>query len=128
MSTLLNRRRFPRFVVKPMYTPVSVRALDEEGFLREGHAYDISEGGVRFELDRPLPVGTPVAMQITLPSDGFDMGTSRTILVFGTVIWLEDEEDPPPVRCAVNFTGFARVGDRDRLVQAFAACQLRAEV
>mgnify|MGYP000926715538 FL=1 len=117
MNTV-NRRHFERFRTQPMYTPVCLRTLDNEHFTFEGHAYDISEGGVQFELDRGIDPGTPVAVQITLPSGGLadDPGPGRSIFVFGNVIWLDDSE-PGPVRMAVVFTSFARLGDRERLLR-----------
>ncbi|MCC6321582.1 MAG: PilZ domain-containing protein [Phycisphaerales bacterium] len=133
MSTLrlIERRQFPRFVLEPMYTPLAVRTLEGDqpvgAFDIEGHAYDISEGGARFELDRPLKPGTRVAMQITLPSiSDSDIGPGRSILVFANVVWLDEDDQIPPYRMAVVFTHFARAGDRDRLVRQFASGRYRA--
>ncbi len=124
---ITERRRYPRFTLEPMYTPIAVRTLDSEVFDIEGHAYDISEGGMRFELDRPLSPGTQVAMQVTLPSmQETEIGPGRSILVFANIIWLEDEEDPAPYRMAAVFTHFARAGDRERLLRQFATGRYRA--
>ena len=112
-----NRRQHARYLVSPGYTPVSLRLLDTERFSLEGHAYDISEGGVMFELDRGVDPGTPVAVQITLPPAAGDVGPGRSVFVFGNVVWLDDS-DPGPVRMAVAFTRFARLGDRERLLRA----------
>jgi hypothetical protein len=110
-----------------MYTPVSLRGLDREGFDNEGHAYDISEGGVRFEADRPVAPGTKVAMQITLPNlDSRDIGPGRSVFVFANVVWLEDEDQPGPYKMAAVFTHFARAGDRERLLRQFATGRYRA--
>ncbi len=118
MSTAVNRRTHERFVLSPMYTPVSVRLVDEERFGLEGHAYNISEGGLQFELDRPVPSGTEVAIQITLPQSQWseDIGPGPNVLVFANVIWV-DESEPGPVRMAAAFTRFARLGDRERLMK-----------
>jgi len=113
----IERRRYPRFEVQPMYTPMSVRFLESEKFDYEGHAYDISEGGCRFELDRGIEMGTAIALQLTLPTmNNQILGPGRAVFVFGNVVWLEDEDEPGPVRMAVAFTRFARVGDRERLL------------
>lgn len=126
-SLNLDRRRFPRFQLEPMYTPVAVRTMDSEAFDIEGHAYDISEGGVRFEIDRPVPPGSRIAMQITLPNlDARECSPGRSILVFANVVWLEDEDEPAPYRTAAVFTHFARAGDRERLVRQFATGRYRA--
>lgn len=113
----IERRRYPRFEVQPMYTPLSVRFLDSEKYEYEGHAYDISEGGCRFELDRGIEMGTAIALQLTLPTmNNQILGPGRAVFVFGNVVWLEDENEPGPIRMAVAFTRFSRVGDRERLL------------
>jgi hypothetical protein len=123
----IDRRQFARFQLEHMYTPVAVRLLDSEVFSIEGHAYDISEGGVRFELDRPIEPGTKVVMQITLPDlDSTQIGPGRSVYVFANVVWLEDEDEPGPVKMAAVFTHFARVGDRERLLRQFASGRYRA--
>jgi hypothetical protein len=127
---MIDRRRFARFVVEPMYTPVAVRVMDsgEPGpFDLEGHAYDLSEGGVRFELDRPVPPGTRIAVQITLPSAGeSELGPGRTIMAFASVVWLDADDPVPPHRMAAVFTHFARACDRERLLRQFATGRYRA--
>ncbi|MBS0188833.1 MAG: PilZ domain-containing protein [Planctomycetes bacterium] len=129
----LNRRRFERFALQPMYTPVCVREVGPadgvvSGEPLEGHAYDISEGGVRFELDHPVKPGTRVTMQITLPAgDGpiTDLkGSERNIIVFGNVVWLDDSE-PGPARMAMTITGYARLGDRERLLRGLGSGRYR---
>lgn len=115
--TTANRRTFDRYRVQPGYTPVSLRRLDCERFTLDGHAYDVSLGGVMFELDRGIDPGTPVALQITLPASVGDIGPGRSVFVFGNVVWLDDSE-PGPVRMAVAFTRFARAGDEERLHRA----------
>ncbi len=120
----INRRRFERFALKPMYTPVTVRRLDGEGTALDGHAYDISEGGIRFELDAPIPSGTPVTMQVVLPAGQGNVHaedeSGRTVLVLGNVIWL-DQSEPGPVQMALAITRFARLGDRDRLLKRLSS-------
>ena len=124
---LIDRRQFPRFALEPMYTPVSARLLDSEVFNIEGNAYDISEGGLRFELDRPIAPGTKIALQITLPTMNHeDIGPGRSVFVFANVVWLEDEDQPGPYKMAAVFTHFARAGDRERLLRQFATGRYRA--
>ena len=62
-----DRRIATRYNLPAAYTPVAVRLLHNEGFDLEGHAYDISVSGLRFELDRPVAPGTQIAMRIALP-------------------------------------------------------------
>jgi len=121
VSTIVNRRQFERFALNAAYTQIAVRLLDEDRFTLQGHTYDISEGGVQFELDRGIEPGTRIALQITLPEafrgQHSDIGPGRSVFVFGTVVWIEDENEPGPVRMAAVFTSFAREGDRERLLR-----------
>jgi hypothetical protein len=120
-SIPINRRRFERFSVSPMYTPINARRMDSDTFSLAGHAYDISEGGIQFELDNSIEPGTPIAMEIELPDRGQDedVGPGRSVFVLGNVIWLDDSE-PGPVRMAMVFTRWARVGDKERLMRAIS--------
>jgi len=121
-----DRRRHARFRLATAYTPVSVRPPGSDAFDVEGHAYDLSESGVRFDIDRLLEPGTPVAMQITLPcTDDADLGPGRAVLVFANLVWVADREDPGPWRAAAVFTEFARAGDRERLVKHIASGRYR---
>lgn len=128
MHPTINRRRFERFELPVMYTSIGVRRLESERFDFEGHAYNISEGGVMFELDQAIDPGTPIALRVDLPpavlASG-DMGPGRSVFVFGNIVWVDDSDGPGPVRVAVAFTRFARTGDRDRLLRIFAAGKLR---
>lgn len=111
-----NRRRFERLNVPPMYTPVSIRLAGERKFKREGHSYDLSEGGVQFEIDDFIAPGTTVGIRIELPNSfGGEADADREVFVTGNVVWA-DESEPGPVRLAVAFTKFATEGDRERLL------------
>ena len=126
VQNAVERRRHERFLLAPMYSRIAVRFLDQDEFNYEGHCYDLSEGGIQFELDRPIDPGTPVAVQIDLPVDGTGMpaqpGFGRSIFVFANVVWTRDDEDEPgPVRMAAVFTRFAHQGDRDRLFSQFCS-------
>ncbi|UYV14127.1 MAG: PilZ domain-containing protein [Phycisphaera sp.] len=133
---LRERRQHPRFSVPPMYSPIAVRTLDSDEFRFEGHAYDVSEGGLQFELDRPFEPGTRLAFRIELPGPmgfgrsphvgpGRDLGPGRAIFAFATVVWIDDDEFGP-ARMAAVFNMFCRAGDKDRLKQALAQTMARA--
>jgi hypothetical protein len=120
MSSGRERRRFPRFDLEPMYTTIAARLMDDDTFTLDGHAYDVSEGGLRFELDRPIAPGTKIAFQITLPTmQAADRGPGRAVFVFAHVVWIEDEDEPGPYKMAAVFSHWARAGDRERLMNEF---------
>lgn len=120
MNQKIDRRRHPRFAVSACYTPARLRLMNEESFNRAGHVYDISEGGVRFEMDVPIDPGTPVALEIMLPDKPGMLhtndGPGRAVFVIGNVIWCEADE-PGPAQMALVITRFARSGDRERLMR-----------
>ena len=117
-----DRRAHVRYTLPAMYTRLTLRPLDTEEFLWDGHAYDISEGGVRFELDRPVEPGTPVAVRIDLPASIAERRTERrSVFAFANIVWLEDEDDPGPAQMAAVFTRFAREGDKELLLRRLSA-------
>lgn len=117
-----DRRQNPRFTVPSMYSKVMVRLLDEEDFTREGHAYDISAGGVRFELDGPIEAGTPIAMRIDLPHSRVERSTEwRDIFAFANVVWVEWDDAPGPYRLAAVFTEFPSIEDAHMLDRRLCA-------
>ncbi len=109
-----DRRRTERFITSPMHHAVSIRTFDADTFKYDGHAYDISEGGICFELMDPIAPGTEVGVMIHLPI-GFDRGPGRAVFVSGRVVWLSDCTEVGPVRMGVVFDRFSRVGDQQRL-------------
>jgi hypothetical protein len=75
----------------------------------DGHVYEVSLGGIRFELDQPLPVGTRVSVEVTLP------GCTKPICAEGRIVRVFDEiDDPGPRRMVVEFETFA-AGARESL-------------
>lgn len=117
----VNRRRFERFSLRPMYTAVTAQERADGAIAFEGHAYDISEGGIRFELDEAIMPGTPILLHITLPGLA-PADEDRRVSVHANVIWIdEDLDEPGPVRMAAAFTRFAKPGDRERLLDQLAS-------
>ncbi|HED53086.1 MAG TPA: PilZ domain-containing protein [Phycisphaerales bacterium] len=122
----LDRRQYERFALLPMYTRVALRFQDRESFDYEGHCYDISEGGLCFELDRPIEPGTPVILQIDLPLDEHGQppadARDRSVYVESKVVWLDQDECAAgPARMAAVFTRFSRFGDKERLIGQFCS-------
>ncbi len=105
-----NRSR-PRLALAPMYTFVRVRPEGRQRFCLSGHIYDISETGMRFEVDRTIELGTHLDIQATLP------GAQRIdIHASGHVVRLHDDvEDPGPIRMGMVFETFSRQADQMRL-------------
>ncbi len=123
MLNPVDRRRHPRFAVNAAYTSARLRRQRDDAFTLDGHVWDISEGGVRLECDEPIDPGTPVAVQIDLPSvgefsDDVD-GPGRAVFVIGNVVWC-DIEEPGPAQLAIAITRFAREGDKSRLMRRLA--------
>lgn len=119
MKLNIDRRRFPRFDLEAMYTTIAVRTLENDTFELQGHSYDISEGGIRFELDRGIERGTQIAMMINLPTMNAGdeaHGPDHAVYVFATIVWIEDENEPGPIKMAAVFNRWARQGDRERLI------------
>ena len=141
-----NRRSDDRFRFRPAYTRVVVvpsseaqvpgngdvfrdehgTPLDLSGFedptmpagALEGHAYDVSLTGMRFELDHELPAGTEVTVDLYSPGD------DHPIRMGGVVVRVfAHDDDPGPRRMAVQFTTFASASDRDRLARRIDARQ-----
>jgi hypothetical protein len=109
-----SRRAHERLRVPPMYTSVTAcrdvpAVAGSEEML--GHVYDISEAGVRIELDEALQPGEPVALSLDLP------GSSGSVAASARVVWVHDQlDDPGPRRMALRFTEFGDDADRERLV------------
>jgi uncharacterized protein (TIGR02266 family) len=109
----INRREHARIALPAMYTMVAAMPVSRaDGSDLHGHAYDISEGGARIELDEPLPPGEAVNVRLTLP------GHTGDIRAQADVVWVNDaDDDPGPRRMALRFTDFVTSADRERLLR-----------
>ena len=117
----VNRRAHERFMLERGYTSVSARIHpDEVAFSLEGHVYDISEGGICFELDRPIEPGSVVSLRIDLPLNCGDRGPGRSVFVTGNIVWC-DVDEPGASRMALAVTRFDREGDKGRMMRALSA-------
>lgn len=115
-----ERRLHPRYILPSMYTLVEVRPLDSDEFKWKGHAYDMSEGGMRFELDTPIEPGTRIAVRVQLPgAEHLPITARRPVYVFANVVWIEEDDlrECGPVRMACVFSRFVLPGDDQRLRQ-----------
>ncbi len=102
---------YTRMVVRPE-DPRSItepKSVDSAESL-EGHAYDVSARGLRFELDQAVPTGTKIEFVLELPGCAKPIrGTGKVVRVFS------DEDDPGPRRMAAHIEEFESEHDRLRL-------------
>jgi len=97
-----------RVVVRPVLSS----AIESE---IEGGAFDVSEHGAQFELERPLDPGTQLAMRIDIPHTGPERRTERRVFfVFAEVIWLKIDAEGM-ARIGATFTRFERESERGLL-------------
>ncbi len=116
-ATADERRAYPRFTVDPMYSAVHVVRAKHA---MDGHIYEVSLGGMRFELDRALPKGSNVEVTLELP------GCLEPIRASGTIVRVFDRaDDPGPRRMVVEFESFAK-GARATLERYLAQKWLRS--
>lgn len=74
-----DRRRFPRIDDR---SRVRWRSLDNDApSLRDGMAINISGGGLCFDVDAPVPLGTLLALELRLPELPSD------VIAMGKVVW-----------------------------------------
>ncbi len=102
-----DKREFPRRPLPLGYSEVRVRRSGKQRFTLAGHAYDISAGGVRFELDRELTDGEEVDIRVVLPGD-----KPHQVQAHGAVVRFHDPGEAGPIRMAVSFSDMAEPIDR----------------
>ncbi|MSR40462.1 MAG: PilZ domain-containing protein [Phycisphaerales bacterium] len=98
-----ERRQCARFHVEPMYSSVRVREIGALATPRNGHLYDLSMRGMRFEIDEAIAVGTELEIEIHLPA-------LRHAVVLRAHVVREDSEELlfGPMSVAVEFGRDAR--------------------
>lgn len=124
-----DRRTHTRYSLPSMYTAVVVRPIgvggaDAEACPLEGHIYDISEGGLRFEIDRAIPAGTELELEIDVPGPtGLRAAMHAPIRAVARVIRLEqdDVEQGGPIRTSAAFESFATEDDHASLLRRVAS-------
>ena len=97
-----NQRHFPR--VRQLHL-VEISRFDEAGFradIATGRTLDLSYGGLRLELDHPLPLRSVVTLTLALEKG--------MVQVHGRVVYLEQLET---TRCAMGIQ-FTKVAPRSR--------------
>jgi c-di-GMP-binding flagellar brake protein YcgR len=120
-----SSRRFTRFQVPAMYTLLRVSEPGDQAFRWNGHIYDLSLGGMRFELDEGLTPGREVELRAMLPG-----ASHLTFRAKGRVVRLHnsDEQDRGPVRMGLCFSEFKSRLDYERVANYLnARCENTAE-
>jgi hypothetical protein len=104
-------RRYPRISLPAMYTLVRVRPAGSARYCWTGYVYDISQSGMRFELDDQIPNGTYVEVRVMLPGR-----EQTTFTASGQVVRNhEDDDSLGPVRMGMTFDHFPFLGDEGKL-------------
>ncbi len=118
-----DRREQTRFILPHAYTPVVVRRADDPRRTLEGHAYDLSERGVCFELDEAIEPGARIEVMVELPEPKVLGSTPSATFVraIGEVKWTDDDDARGPVRMAAEFDAFPGALDRARLAASLAS-------
>lgn len=116
-KVFVNRRDANRVSVKPAYSSVAVTAVDSQERLC-GHVYDLSEKGLRFEVDHALPIGSSVVLELLVPPEESIRVRARVVRVF------DEADDPGPRRMGAEFTGFESPDDEARLEGLLDSYQL----
>lgn len=97
-----DSRRATRVKLPPMYTLVRVKPEGSDRFRWTGYIYDISESGMRFELDAPVDPGVRLVVKAMLPGVNH-----TTIRAAGTVVRIHDDDQlPGPTRMGMTFESF----------------------
>lgn len=121
-ATGREQRQHPRIKVPAMYTLVRARVVGSNKYTWTGHIYDVSLGGVRFELDMPVEVGTELELRGMLPG-----GEHTTFRVVGRVARVHsDADEPGPCVMGLRFESFRSPMDRHRL-GAYIDARVRAQ-
>lgn len=108
-----EQRQHPRIKVPAMYTLIRARVVGSNRYNWTGHIYDVSLGGVRFELDAPVAPGTELEIRGMLPGTGH-----TTFRAVGKVVRIHsDANEHGPCIMGLQFMAFQSPMDRHRLAQ-----------
>lgn len=118
-----DSRQSPRYPMPAMYTLLRVRPRGDERFCWTGYIYDISNTGMRFELDGAIEAGTEVEVRAMLPGS-----PHLTFNATGHVVRRHeaDDENNGPVRMGLAFDRFTQASDRQKLEDYLGQRQAKA--
>lgn len=97
-----NKRNYPR-------APVSIRVFyrNTRTGVKEGFTAVVGGGGLFIDTVAPLPIGTAVTLDFTLP------GQKDTVQVEGEVVWVRPDFDPRGYSPGMGVQ-FKRIQEKDR--------------
>jgi len=105
-----EQREHPRLTLPAGYAQVRVRPDRRRSAALTGHCYDLSWGGLRFEIDEAIPVGEALDVELNLPGDTAHPVHFRAVCVRQT-----DADDVGPIRTAAAIVSHASDVDRRAL-------------
>lgn len=105
-----EQRQNTRHKVNAPYTDVTIFRDTKDAPKLKGHAYDVSLGGIRIELDAPLEAGEYVRVDLRLPRFH-----DQPIKVAGRAIRFCDPDELGPIRMGIMFTQFDSLADYEKL-------------
>lgn len=113
-----DRRQFERFALEAAYSPITVNRISDGKMMElTGFVYDISEGGLRIELDERLQLGEHVNVEFVPPMVNLD-DNCTVIRAACEVVWINDEiDDPAMPRMALSITKYQDHQGRNSLIQ-----------
>lgn len=112
MPFIHEKREHPRFDLPAMYTPIVARTSSGEEL--DGHVYDMSRGGLQFDLDGVVEPGESIEVRVEIPLGSY--AGAAPLEATCNVVWIEDEDEPGPTRHAAVFSSFA-CGDAARRLE-----------
>lgn len=105
-----EQRQNTRHKVNAPYTDVTVHRDAKDTPKLKGHAYDVSLGGIRIELDAPLEAGEYVRVDLRLPKHH-----DHPVKVAGRAVRFCDPDELGPIRMGIMFTHFESLADYEKL-------------
>lgn len=105
-----EQREYPRLKLPVGYAAIRARRDGRRTFALSGHAYDLSWGGLRFELDEPIAVGEPLEVELDLPGDSAHPVRLRVVCVRHP-----DPDEVGPARIAAAIVALPSEVDRQTL-------------
>ncbi len=89
----------------PLRLPVDITTADQ---VHHAETTDISAGGVLFQLDAPVKVGSAIEFRIAMPAEVLGTGTDIKVHCVGRVVRSSDEDGRRAVAAVIDEYSFER--------------------